>query len=364
MVKNLLSKIYRKYLSFVFRHRLGKRAWSARLLFKVMDFLARFEVYSNSGKVENFDHYVPQFFLRRFQISDTGQNRGRIFQYDFLTQTIKDCPIKEVAGEIGFDAFKDKTGNMSDYISKQLFAETLELRSSYIIKKLNTETEEPSLTYLEESTLVAFIASQLTRVPAFYEAVEWFILYLYGNNHLKIPDLGSLESMEKMIVENKLQITLEQLLNYKSNTSLYGIRNHLGLLTRLISTNIAKKIYKGNLHIVDIPNGSNESFVISDNPVVLLDFERHEISRYPAWWEINKERLWIFMPISPYRCLLYCKSKKKDGRVENNNLDLVRLINFGQYLNATQWVFSNNKNLIKRHLRIYQNELIKLKIKR
>jgi hypothetical protein len=79
--------------------------------------------------------------------------------------------------------------------------------------------------------------------------------------------------------------------------------------------------------------------------------------RFIPWWEIGTKDFWIFMPISPKKAIFYSKSKKKDGPIEKNNGDLVQLINFGQYLSCSDNVFSKQKSSLKRHLRLYTNEL-------
>ncbi len=128
-------------------------------------------------------------------------------------------------------------------------------------------------------------------------------------------------------------------------------------MSLIIASNIGEKIYRGNLHILEIPNNSTDEFVISDNPVVFLDFERKTILRFVPWWEIGKKDFWIFMPISPKKVIFYCKSKKKNGPIENNNNSLVQLANFGQYLSCSDNVFSQNKSALERHLKLYTNEI-------
>lgn len=327
-----------------------------------MDQFGRLEEYSNTGRVNSFDHYIPQFILRSFRIADTGQQKGKVFEYSFEDNQIKETGIGTSAGSISHDSFKDKTGVQSDYVSRKVFSENLELRSSKIINQLNKETGEPILTFLEESTLSVFLAHQFTRVPAFYAAVEKFILYLKDQSKLTIPDIGNIEFLETRIVNNRHAVTIDDLLNFRTNLHMSGARNHIGLLTRLIANEIAEKIYRGNLHILDIPSQSNESFVLSDNPVVLLDLDRKEVLRYPAWWEISKKELLIFMPISPTRCIFYSKRRRKGSVVENENLDFVQVVNFGQYLNASNSVFSNNEQVLQNHLAMYRTEINNLKI--
>ena len=210
--------------------------------------------------------------------------------------------------------------------------------------------------------MAVFIGQQITRVPFFYSAVERMIVYMIHNNLLKISDLGDLNTIQSKIVLNNQEIVQDELIKFNKKIKLLGVNNHIGLISGQIATQISESIYRGNLHIINVPKGSNERFVISDNPVVLLDFERHEIIRYPAWWEINKREMWIFFPISPTRCVLYTKSKRKGSVIENENTDLIRLVNFGQYLNCTNSVFSNQNYVLEYQINIYAKELLNLKL--
>ena len=361
-MKKYLQKIGRKFQNFVFTHRLGRRPLSARIIFFVMAIFDRFYEYSNTGQVNNFDHYVPKFILQRFRIGNSGIKKGKIFKYDSEASTIKEVDINKSAGDYGYDAFKDKTGALSDFVSKRLFAELVELRGAQVIERLDNERNEPELTFLEEIILSSFLAFQITRVPAFYLALEHFILYLHNKQLLKIPDLGDISFLRSQIVKNQSGVTIDNLLSFSTNLNIASARNHIGSISRQIANEIVEKIYRGNLHLLDIPDGSDEKFVLSDNPVILLDLnQRKEIIRYPAWWEIGKKDLWIFMPISPKRCIFYTKSKRKDSSVEKENIDLVQLVNFGQYLNANKSIFSNEKQIIFKHLKMYAAELNRLR---
>ena len=156
-------------------------------------------------------------------------------------------------------------------------------------------------------------------------------------------------------------VTIDDLLKHKSNLKIAGANNHIGSLANQIATEISEKIFRGNLHIIDVPATMDDRFVIGDNPVVLLDFQRSEMLQYPAWWDINKNDLWIMMPISPTRAIFFCKSKRKGGIIENENTSLVQMVNFGQYLNATKSVFSNDQKYLNAHLRMFARELVNLK---
>jgi len=96
---------------------------------------------------------------------------------------------------------------------------------------------------------------------------------------------------------------------------------------------------------------------VSDNPVVFLDFERQTILRFVPWWEIGEKDFWIFMPISPRKVIFYCKGKKKDGPIEKNSDSLVQLVNFGQYLSCSDNVFSQHRDVLEKHLKLFTKEL-------
>jgi hypothetical protein len=361
-MKYYLAKIGRKILTFVFKHRLGRHNWSAKFLFWLIGQFDRFEVYENTNDTGNKDHYVPKLLLRNFRIAESGTDKGKVWEFSFKRNSVEKADINSVAAQIDFYTYKDKGGAKSDYIEKKLFSQTLERFGSMVINRLKETTGEPDLTYLEESTLAVFIAHQITRVPSFYTAIEKFIVFLYLNGQLKISDLGEMDFLRSKIARNEIGVSLDDLMAFDSKIHIDGAKNHIGILSTLIATEMAERIYRGNLHVLDIPQGSNDQFVISDNPIVLLDFDRSEILRYPAWWTINKESIWVFFPISPTRCIFYCKSKRKDSVVEKENNDLPQLINFGQYLNASDSVFSQDENVPKVHLKLYAKELLNLRL--
>lgn len=362
MVNRLLARLGRKITLLAFRYRLGKKRWSARILFRIMGLFDRFGVYENTNETEKEHHYVPQLILRRFRIADSGTDKGQTWRFSLENADVEKEGISSIACATDFYIFKDKTGKQSDFIEKKLYAENLEYFSNMVIKRLNTTTEDPKLTFLEESTLAVFVAHQLTRVPAFYSAIEKYLIFGFEKKRLVINDLGTYESMREKIVLNGLDATIDDLLSHTSRLKIAGANNHIGSLSRQIADHLSEKIFRRNLHIIDVPATMGDRFVISDNPVVLLDFQRHEILQYPAWWDIDKEDLWILMPISPTRCIFFAKSKRKGGIVENENTDLVEMVNFGQYLNASKSVISNDKKYLNAHLLMFGRELVNVKI--
>lgn len=353
-VNFILWALYRagqKFRNFVFRRRLGRNKWSAKLIFFVMSFFGFFEerVYLNSCEVGRFDHYVPRLLLRRWRIAESGADKGMIFHWSNKSGLIEKMAISSVAGETDWDLSKSK-GLPSDFVRKKLFAELLESKASDVIRTINI-SESIDLTFLEESTLAIFIGNQITRVPTFHDTLLRFMSVGFSNKLIDYSDFGNKEVLLRKVARNEIGITYDQIQNNIAKIRVGGGKSQRLLLSLIIASDIGEKIYRGNLHILEIPANGNDEFVVSDNPVIFLDFERQTILRFIPWWEIGEKDFWIFMPISPKKAIFYCKSKKKDGPVEKNNESLVQLFNFGQYLCCFDSVFSGRGGYFEKTLK-------------
>lgn len=346
-----------KFRNFVFRKRLGRKKWSAKLIFSIMGFLGFFEsrVYLNTGETGIFDHYVPRLLLNRWRISETGTDKGNIFRWSKNKNSAEKVAINNIAGETDWDISKTKR-LPSDFVRKKLFSELLESKASNVIKLINSSSSL-DLTFLEESTLAIFIGHQITRVPLFHDYLLRFFSIGYSQKSINHSDFGNKDVLVRKVAHNEIGITYEQLQNNNAHTRVEGGKPQRLLLSLIIASDIGEKIYRGNLHILEVPSNSTDEFVVSDNPVVFLDFERQTILRFVPWWEIGEKDFWIFMPISPKKAIFYCKSKRKDGPIEKNNESFVQLVNFGQYLSSSDTVFSRQKYILEKHLKLYANEL-------
>lgn len=346
-----------KFRNFVFRKRLGRKRWSAKLIFSIMSFFSFFEsrVYLNTNETGVFDHYVPKLLLSRWRIAEIGTDKGKLFQYSKSKNSINKVDINNVAGETDWDISKSK-GLPSDFVRKKLFSELLESKASNIIKLLNTSSSL-DLTFLEESTLAIFMGHQITRVPLFHDYLLHFFSIGYSRKLINYSDFGNKQILMRKVAYNEIGITYEQLQDNNAGIRIGDGKPQRLLLSLIIASDIGEKIYRGNLHILEVPANSTDEFVVSDNPVVFLDFERMTILRFVPWWEIGNKDFWIFMPISPKKAIFYTKSKKKDNPIEKNNNDLVQLVNFGQYLSCSEAVFSKQGSVLERHLKLYAKEL-------
>ena len=325
-----------------------------------MSVLDVFEVYTNTEETDIFDHYVPRLLLNRWRVAETGTDKGQIYRWYRPTKQISKEGIKSVAGETDWDLSRAK-GKPSDFIRRKLFSELLEDKASFVIKLLNT-SDTPDLTFLEESTLAVYIGHQITRVPAFRLCLLHFFSLGVAGGSMQHSDFGSKEILINKVARNAVGMTYEKFLRDTSPVVVEGGKPQITLLSLIIATDIGEKIYRGNLNILEIPKGSIDEFAISDNPVVILDFERKDLLRFVPWWEISNKDLWIIMPISPKKTVFYTKGRRKDGPVESSNEDLVQLFNFGQYLCCSNEVFAKSEEVINQHVKMYANELKKLRL--
>lgn len=337
-------------MNYVFRNRLGKNIWTTKLIIFVMNILDKNQVYINNGDVDNFDHYVPQLLLNRWRISEKGENKNKIFFWSKINKTIEPKSIKKVAGEINWDTGL-ADGKPSDYISKKLYAEVLEQKASYIIKYINTN-KTPKLTFLEESTLSVFVAHQIIRVPHFRKTLNKYLSLSYSKGLISKKELGNRKELTEKVVKNTINITYDQLETEKTQFILKGARQQESLVSLVIASDIAEKIYRTrSLKFLEIPEEDENEFVISDNPVVCLDTERGTVLSYIPWWEVGIENFIIFMPISPKKALLYTPIKDEDNFPTQS---FIELLNFGQYANCTEGVFSKKESIIQEHLKYYK----------
>lgn len=314
-----------------------------------MNILDKNQVYINTGNVDNFDHYVPQLLLNRWKISEKGTDKGKIFFWSKKEKTIERKSIKAVAGEINWDT-SNSGGKPSDYISKKLYAEVLEQKASYIIKYANVN-KNPKLTFLEESTLSVFVAHQIVRVPHFRETLNKFFSLGYSNKLISKEDFGNKNILIEKVAKNTINITYDQIYKEKPSVVVSGTKQQQSLVSLVIASDMAEKIYRTrHIKFLEIPENDENEFIISDNPVIFLDMGRNNILDYTPWWEVGIEKFIILMPISPKKAIVYTPVKDEENfPIES----FIKLLNFGQYKNCSEGVFSKNELIIKQHLKYY-----------
>lgn len=355
---SIFSKLRRKFLLYTLNNRMGKSEFTSKIIFRFITFLERFQnAYINTQDTGNKDHFVPQFLLRNFSIGESGQDKGLFFEYLFSESKIRKTGIKSSACKKDLYTFNDKFGEKSDFTEKIIFSQNLENYSAGIIKNIVNSDNSFKLTYLEESTLAVFLSHQFTRTPYFLESIKRFVIYLYENKKMELQDFNNIEILDSKIINNQYKVSYEEMVKFIPKTNFEGLDSHIGLLSLRIATTLAEEIYKGYLEIITIDNANLKRFVISDNPIVVFDHQRKEVLKFPAWWELGNKDTFIFLPISPNKCIFYSKYDTKPGFRELPDNPFIDLINFGIYANCSNSVFSNKKEILETHLKMYNKEL-------
>lgn len=338
------EKLSRKLISHILKTKISNRKL-LKFYWFIYKVLTLKYPYKSEYKRQK-QHFVPQLLLRNFRINQ----HNLIYEYKRGRQKPSKKSIsKQVALEEDYYTFRDKQKRKSNFIENKIFAELLENFVPKIIDELK-RCSDVGLTNFEESILASFIAHQYTRTPAFRKQVKNFILYLILKKGYRKDDLGSIDFIKEMIVENKLGISLKELMRFRmlnKATARYNLEaadNYLILASLLIAEYVAEKIFRKNLHILkaEKPN----YFFLSDNPVSVIDLENKMIDKLTPWWNIEKASIIIFLPISPDRCIFLCKRIKRGGRIDSN-IDFVNLVRQSLMIQAQNYLYShvNSSNL-------------------
>jgi len=338
---NFRKKISNKIITHLLKNRVNSR----RLLrfywwiYKILNIRYPYKQYYQKQR----QHFIPQFLLKNFKIS----NDNLIYEYERGGQgPKKKSIIKKVALEEDYYTTRDKQKKKSNFIEKEIFAELLENFVPGIINNLK-QSQNIDLTDFEESVLASFVAHQYTRTPAFREQVKNFILYLILIKDYRKEDLGNIEFIKKIVVQNELNINLEELIKFRkvnkatAQYNINGAENHLILCSLLIGNYIAEDIFRKNLHILE--SKESDYFFLSDNPVLIINIKNNEM-KWPTGWDLKSDSIMIFLPISPKRCIFFCNRIRKGERIERENDDFVKLVNSGLMFYAQKFLYSHTKS--------------------
>jgi len=182
-MRKWLSKQHGSFIGFCLRNRLGKTRFEARIIFFIMNILGRLTYYKNTYNGEARGHYIPQFILKKFSVSDDQSKLGFVYAFSIENKSITDEKIVDAAQETDFYIFDDKQGNKSDYAEKQVYG-NLEESMSRVVRYIQDIKKTQNFTFLESSIIATFIAHQITRTPYFYENLHKFISFLVTEKNL------------------------------------------------------------------------------------------------------------------------------------------------------------------------------------
>lgn len=198
---------------------------------------------------------------------------------------------------------------------------------SPIISDIIKEEELPKFKSTEYQKLLLFTLFQSTRTEHYFEThnetIEKIDMVVYGENTGNFY----LEEIPKLIIEQVYKFIFP----------------------------IVK-----DLHYVLLKNETNEEFITSDHPVVKYNQFLEKRKAHGGITGFLTKGLQIFLPISPYLCILYYDpftykvGKRKDQIIPISNEEEIKAINKLQIVNANQILyFSKNVN------GLYINELTK-----
>ncbi len=354
MVKKYLNNLYGKLIGFCVKYRLGKTKTGARIIFKILDILSGFIIYTNTYQPEARGHFVPQFILKRFRITDNKSRLGFINSYTKSTKQFGEEKAKDCAQEPDFYVFRDKKGDSSDFAEKRVYG-FLENFCSLIFENIHTLNSAIQFTFLETSIITTFIAHQMCRTPKFYKELEKYILYLIEQKGFFINKLFvdnktiSLEAVTEYITKNYYNITVDALENYVPRSKLRGkdFATIIKSIGSRIANAIAEILGQKEIIILDAKKQNLGLFVISDNPVVLLDVG-NKVLEFPAWWRVSDSNIFIFLPISPDKAIFLTNTPRRGGNYEDREHSLIELCNFGQFIGSDSKIYSNNKLFLEK----------------
>lgn len=250
------------------------------------------------------DHYIPQFYLRNFEISS---NKGWVFSYKRKTRP-RPKAIRSIAYEEDYYDLKVPHEELPiDNVDRLL--KLTEQSSSPIISKL---LKDPSfsLTPEEFSDFIWFMALMAIRTPFFREYLANFATAWTDKEFKKFAEdkeafmaLGTKDGAEneperreaarQALLSGELILDLKR--GEQSEDWLMGLQ--------LDQANTFVKILASkHWHLVESDN--SRVFVTSDHPVVLTPSPYHGSAP-----RIGNLEGWFLFPLSPRRALLLANEK-------------------------------------------------------
>jgi hypothetical protein len=350
---SIIEKINRRFMGLVLKHRIRHRRL-LKYFWIIYSFLAKFAPYKNSYEKEARHHYIPQFILKNFK-TNTPNCQNCIWELDTASGKIEEVSIsKKAANKIDFYTFRDKHGKRSNFTEKRLYGEFLEPIVHKIINIIR-DVPDPDLNDFEESILASFVSDQFSRTPMFREHLRFFVHFLLEKKGLDKEKLKDLDVRESLIVKNEGAVTEKDLEDFiRTNRNFLGgtgTEDMLVITASQIGNNISETWFRKKLFILTAKQGNY--FVLSDNPVIIIDSEKEKFNLLINWWSMDKDSLLMFMPISPTKCILYTTQSafqvftKKAG-------DVVKTVNAAQFFYSKEFVYGPDKDYILSQEKIYK----------
>jgi len=281
-------------------------------------------------------HYVPQFYLKNFTISDESEH---IYAYRRKSKPFK-TKTRSIVAKNNLYIFKDKkTGKKSDKVERMF--SWLEGVVAPIINRIVNQSSFniSSLSNQDKIILSEFIAYLHTRNLSFREQQKNIhsagikMMMKFGADN---KEFFKREARDLKIIKNDEEIEdlRQSILNFDKHFKIdYGKENDDYFLKNalLLTQRISPAIFYKEWHLLE---SNNRVFVTSDNPVSLIRPEN-----LPQFRGVGFRNGYIAVPISQYKCLLLVTGKgiiKKKANREN-----VDFLNGHTMFYAHKFIYSN-----------------------
>ena len=294
------------------------------------------------------DHYVPQFYLRNFEIKNpiSPIQSKHIYQYE-RKKVPKAVAIKKVAQELNFDTFEETEEGLDANTYNKLLKASEDISPSIISEILHNSVF--SISDKHKEALSWFIALLIIRTPTAHQFLKKDILNfyetilqpkiqrdcvfskqeIYKRLRLEQPDIldEEVEDVIKLFLEKSFTWEFQDNDNNKAYLRGFGVANLDFVVNDLMSK---------NWHLLEIEDDS--SFITSDNPVSIL-FPRIETSQNRSYCDCP-----IFLPISSKKAF-YIHQYKFAGKTVLINENQVSYFLRETIKHADTYLYSNTKSV-------------------
>jgi hypothetical protein len=245
------------------------------------------------------DHYVPQFYLRNFQIPGKP---GLVYLYR-RGKPPREMSIREVAHEEDYYDLKRDDPEVDKNATDKLLMFSERTTAPIITRLLSTSS--PSLTDDDIGYLSWFVGLLGSRTPAVRETIASIHLGI-GNKEFKkmLRDEAEFEELKKRHADMTVE-QLEQVRTAFLDGDIYmdfkrgGETEDFLMAQQLQFAEVLVDILQ-NRDWVLMETASSLSFLTSDNPVINMPLPDHP--RGETWGYANGN---ILIPLSPKRALLF-----------------------------------------------------------
>src|SRR5262245_37817986 len=282
------------------------------------------------------DHYVSQFYLRNFGIS---QKPAYVWSY-IRNGSPKEKAIKSVAS---FDDLYTLTNAPPEIDPRALdkAISDVENDAAPIIKQLIT-TKDVNMPDTERERLAIFLSLLATRTPFSAEKLKAGNL----NWQSKIMELKArndtiFNAMVSRLPESEREEAIKSREIFKNAREHFTIEYEDEEVARQFFLGVSLETMNGVAEImlskswVILESDSSRVFVTSDNPIVLVAPDDYPPAMGLGFLQAN-----ILFPISPDRCLcMYNKALKRD--LVKINREQVGIVNQHIIYSAYKYVYSN-----------------------